>query len=135
MGKVNSFGKNMNEKSKKFSLDKERVAVAASLGIHVEDIVHTWRKWYGINDLNSMAEIPAKGKPYQFVKAPNTLDNRFISEDMVFVLIPLIQYIAKQNNVPTPLSDAIITSAKVITGQELKPARHFLGRISDYGNL
>lgn len=117
------------------TLDQERVAVAASLGIEVEDIVHTWRKWYGIHDLNSMAEIPEKGKPYQFVRAPDTLDNRFISEDMVFVLIPIIQYIAKQNNVHTPLSDAIITSAKVITGQELKPMRHFFGKISDYANI
>ena len=117
------------------TLDKERVAVAASMGIKVEDIVHTWRKWYGINDLNSMAEIPEKGKPYQFVKAPSSLDNRFISEDMVFVLIPIIQYIAKQNNVETPLADAIITSAKVITGQDLQPARHFTGKISSYATI
>ena len=106
------------------TLDKERIAVAASLGITVEDIVTTWRKWYSINNLNSMAEIPEKGKPYQFVKAPENWDNRFMCEDVKYMLLPIIKYLAKQNNVPTPLSGAIITSA-----------RPFFGPLDEYASI
>lgn len=114
------------------TMDQERVAVAASIGIPVEDIVKTWRKWYGIEDINTMADIPEKGAPYQFVKAPNSLENRYITEDLTYVLLPIIHYIAKQNNIATPLTDALITSANVIMGRTLEPQRHFYGSLEDY---
>lgn len=114
------------------ALDKERVMIARSLGLKCEDIVHAWQKWYNLPEVKDMSEIPEKGKPYQFVKAPDSLNNRYITEDLVYVLIPIVKYFAKPMNIPTPIADSIITSAKVLSGLTLEPARHFEGCLKGY---
>jgi len=116
-------------------LDNERVAIAKALNLKCESIVPSWRKWYNIPELNDMSEIPAKAKPYQFVRAPDSLNNRYITEDLVYVLIPILKYIARPLNIPTPIADAIVTSAKVLSGLTLEPARHFEGCLKDYMDI
>jgi len=117
------------------ALDAERVAIAKSLSLKVDNLEASWRKWYDINDLNDITEIPEKGKPYKFVKAPDSLNNRYITEDLVYVLVPIIKYLARPLNVATPVADAIITSATVLSGLSVEPARHFDGSLKEYMEL
>jgi len=114
------------------ALDRERIAIANALLLKIDDLESAWRKWYNIPDLNDITEIPVKGKPYQFVKAPDTLNNRYITEDLNYVLVPIIKYLAKPLNVPTPVADAIITSAQVLSGLSVEPARHFDSFLKEY---
>lgn len=109
-------------------IDEERIAVAASLDMNVETVVKTLGKWYD----NDVSEIPGDVKVWQFIKAPNSLENRYVTEDLCYILLPIIHYIAKQKKILTPLSDALITSASVMMGRKLEPQRHFYGSLDDY---
>ena len=58
-----------------------------------------------------------------FVKAPNDLSGRFISEDLQYVLMPMVRFLARRNQVPTPLADSIFTSIQCMLGHSIQPLR------------
>lgn len=107
------------------ALDKERVAVGTALGFDMLDILTTWKNLYGDTKSTTLDEFLANAEFFKTVKAPPTLQNRFITEDLNYILAPMVRYLAKKNNVPTPVADAIITAANVITGLSVEPARNF----------
>ena len=96
------------------AIDRERVAVATALGIRV----NTAREWLylaydaiGKTLLDSMRANPG----YSGIKAPSTIQHRYISEDVPASLVP-IAAIGEMFGVPTPTIRSIITLANVIHG-------------------
>lgn len=106
------------------ALDEERLLIGKKLNFNIEDHVTQWMKWYGKtkND-NTSLNFLQEASAYSTVKAPKQLNNRYITEDVQYSLIPLIECIAKPKQIETPMADAIITSAKVLTGLPLKCER------------
>jgi len=94
------------------AVDSERVAVAAALGIKVA----TAREWlylaYGAagDDLYSAMQA---NTGYSGIKAPNTLDHRYITEEIPTSLVPMAS-LGDQLGVPVPTIKAIIHLANIL---------------------
>ena len=96
------------------TMDKERVAVAAALGVRA----HTAREWLylaydavGRNLFEALRGNPA----YEGVLSPETLNHRYITEDVPASLVPIAS-IGEMLNVPTPTIRSIVQLASVIHG-------------------
>ncbi|MEO0107553.1 MAG: NAD/NADP octopine/nopaline dehydrogenase family protein [candidate division WOR-3 bacterium] len=95
-------------------LDAERVAVAAALGIRAL----TAREWLymayaavGRSLYDAMQDNPG----YRGIKAPTTMDMRYISEDVPYSLVPMAS-LGELLNVPTPTMKALIHLASAMHG-------------------
>lgn len=117
------------------AIDRERIEIGASLGFNLDDIATTLRKIYDLKDLNEIADIPREASPYRLIKAPESFKHRFITEDMSYLLLPIIQYIARRNDILTPQSDSLITITETIVGKRLEPLRHFYGDLKGFSLL
>lgn len=93
-------------------IDKERVAVAAALGIRA----NTAREWlYLAYDAvgKNLYEAIHDNHGYKGIKAPSNLNHRYIEEDVPMSLVPIAS-IGEMLKVPTPAINAIIHFASVI---------------------
>ena len=96
------------------AIDTERVNVAAALGIRA----NTAREWlYLAYDATGKTLLSAmrSNSGYFGIKAPATLDHRYISEDVPMSLVPIAS-IGAMLGVPTPAINAIIQLAGVMHG-------------------
>lgn len=94
------------------NLDAERVNVAEALGIRVL----TAREWlyqaYGAVGDNLYEAIQAN-KGYQGIKAPNTLEHRYITEDVPSSLVPIAS-LGEHLGVSVPTIRAVIHLASIL---------------------
>ena len=75
-------------------------------------------RYYGCDTsslLTAMRTVPN----YRHSQAPTTLDHRFLIEDVTCTLVPAQQF-AKIAGIETPMIDAVITLASVLTGLNCK---------------
>lgn len=90
-------------------IDAERVAVAAALGLRVP----TAREWlyqaYGARG-RSLYEAIQNNGAYAGIKAPTTLQHRYIHEDVPTGLVPIASF-GQALGVPTPFTDSLIQMA------------------------
>ncbi|MBM4018351.1 MAG: hypothetical protein FJ288_08515 [Planctomycetes bacterium] len=98
------------------AVDRERVAVAAALGIRA----NTAREWLylaydaaGKTLLDAMRANPG----YSGIRSPGTIQHRYISEDVPASLVPLAS-IGEMFGVPTPAIRAVITLASAMHGAD-----------------
>jgi opine dehydrogenase len=95
-------------------LDAERVKVAEALGIRVL----TAREWlyqaYGVAGGNLYESMQAN-KGYRGIRAPNTLEHRYITEDVPTSLVPIAS-LADCLGVPVPTIKTIIHLASILHG-------------------
>jgi opine dehydrogenase len=92
--------------------DAERVAVGAALGIHL----HSAREWlYLAYDSPGRTLYDAiEGTPgYKGVRAPATLNHRYILEDVPMSLVPMIS-VGRQIGVKTPTLEALTHLASML---------------------
>jgi opine dehydrogenase len=95
-------------------IDRERVAVAAALGVRT----YTAREWlYLAYDAvgKTLYEALHRNSAYKGISAPETLNHRYITEDVPASLVPLAS-IGEMLRVPTPAIRSIIHLASVIHG-------------------
>jgi len=96
------------------NLDAERVNVAEALGIRVL----TAREWlyqaYGVAGDN-LYEAMQANKGYRGIKAPNTLEHRYITEDVPTSLVPIAS-LGDRFGVSVPTIKTIIHLASVLHG-------------------
>ncbi len=69
-------------------LDQERVNVAKAFGYEIESVSNWVHRIYGVEGENLYERIQ-NTEPYTTIEAPNTLDNRYITEDVPNGLVPL----------------------------------------------
>ena len=96
------------------AIDKERVAVAAALGVRA----HTAREWlYLAYDAagKTLYDAMKANVGYRGIKAPATVDHRYISEDVPASLVPIAS-IGEMLGVPTPTIRSMIRMASVMHG-------------------
>jgi opine dehydrogenase len=95
-------------------LDQERVAVAAALGINSI----TAREWlYRAYDASgrNLHEAMMANVGYRGILAPNTLNVRYLTEDVPMSLVPMAS-LGEMLDVPTPIIRSIIHLSSVLTG-------------------
>lgn len=96
------------------AIDKERISVAAALGIRVNSA----REWlylaYNAAGKTLLDAMRANAG-YRNIKAPSRMEHRYISEDVPASLVPTAS-IGEMLGVPTPTIRAIIQLASVMHG-------------------
>ncbi|HNT36118.1 MAG TPA: NAD/NADP octopine/nopaline dehydrogenase family protein [bacterium] len=98
------------------AIDAERVAVAGALGIRA----NTAREWlYLAYDAAGRTLLDAMhaNTGYAGIKAPRTVQHRYITEDVPASLVPLAS-IGDMLNVPTPTIHAMIHIASIMHGTD-----------------
>jgi opine dehydrogenase len=93
-------------------LDRERLAIGAAWGIALEpfpalfaDIGSTSRE---AGASGSFLRMLRESEPNKFIKAPSSLDSRYLHEDIPFGLVPMSE-LGRAVGVSTPVTDALIT--------------------------
>ena len=101
------------------TLDGERRAVGAALGVRVVPFVeHFFRMGYtteAARDAGIAYEAFHQSAPDRWIRAPRSLEHRFLDEDVPYGLVPLSE-LGRLGGVPTPTIDHMIHLAQVATG-------------------
>jgi opine dehydrogenase len=113
-------------------LDGERLAIAAAWGLRLEPFPQLFA------DIGSTsAEAGASGsflrmlresEPNKFIKAPASLDSRYLHEDIPFGLVPMSE-LGQALGVATPVMDALITLTSSMTRRNYRATGWTLERL------
>jgi len=95
-------------------LDRERVTIAAALGVRARPALRWLKDAYSAEGKTLYEAIQAN-PGYQGIKAPRNLRHRYIFEDVPFSLVPLVS-LGTQFGVDTWAIDAMIRLACVVHG-------------------
>lgn len=91
------------------NMDKERLAVAAAFGVNAINLQSWLNLVYG-SEGDTLFETIRNTKEYFDVLAPNTLNVRYIFEDIPTGLVPLSSF-GELAEIPTPFMDTVINLA------------------------
>ena len=95
-------------------LDRERLTIAAALGVKTRSALRWLRDAYSAEG-NTLYEAIQANPGYQGIKAPRNLRHRYVFEDVPFSLVPLMSF-GSQFGVSTQVIDAMVQLAYVIHG-------------------
>ncbi len=113
------------------ALDRERVTVAASIGIQAQSAQEWLERAYAATGEN-LYEAMHANPGYKGIKAPNRLHHRYIFEDVPCSLVP-ISLIGQQYGVSTPTIHAVVNLANIIHGTDYWPKGRTLDRLGIRG--
>ncbi len=95
-------------------LDRERVTIAAALGVRARSALRWLKDAYSAGG-DTLYEAIQANPGYQGIKAPRNLRHRYVFEDVPFSLVPMIS-LGAQFGVQTWAIDAMVRLACVIHG-------------------
>jgi opine dehydrogenase len=102
------------------ALDAERVAVAAALGVAIEPLPQFFFRMGYTNaagrDGGTAYDVFHNSEPNRWIKAPASIDHRFINEDVPYGLVAIAE-LARVGGVPTPCADAVIDIASIVAAR------------------
>jgi opine dehydrogenase len=105
------------------ALDRERMAVADALGVMVLPLVEQfYRNGYttkAARDCGLAYEVFHQSEPDRWIKAPSSLDYRFLNEDVPYGLV-LLSELGRLAGIATPTVDHVIQLACVATGKDFR---------------
>lgn len=88
------------------NIDRERIEVAKVLKVEVQSAIDFLKESYGVEG-NSLYQAIQNNIAYKGVKAPTTINIRYITEDIPMSLVPIAS-IGQQLGISTPNIDSII---------------------------
>ena len=96
-------------------LDKERLSIVHAYGLPEISVVEALLRYYGHQGMNgrNLHELFRNSPIHHPAPGPKTTDNRMITEDVPYGLVPLTCF-ARLAGVFTPTMDAVITMASVL---------------------
>ncbi|HHV54638.1 MAG TPA: NAD(P)-binding domain-containing protein [Firmicutes bacterium] len=96
------------------ALDAERLAVARRLRLKLPSAREWLARTYGAAGEN-LHEALQHHPGYKDIRAPQSLDTRYLWEDVPCGLVPLVS-LGKEYGVPTPVAESLVRLASAITG-------------------
>ncbi|NIN65655.1 MAG: NAD(P)-binding domain-containing protein [Anaerolineae bacterium] len=108
-------------------LDAERVAVATALDVSVQTAVQWLRMSYEVV-AESLMQATHQNPAYRDVKAPRTMNHRYLSEDVPMCLVP-ISGLGRRHGVSVKGIDGIIRLACMIQGTDYRRRGRRLHRL------
>src|SRR5262250_2382806 len=104
-------------------VDRERLAIVQRLGLNTLRFVDIFYQ-AGLTSEDARASGSAyraihESQPNRTIKSPGTLGHRYIKEDVGYGLVPMAE-IGRLVGVETPVIDALITLASVISGTDYR---------------
>jgi opine dehydrogenase len=114
------------------AINGERVAVAAALGASVPSLEDWFDRVYGVREA-SLVETCQRltynsDGPYQATGTPNSLDHKFITEDVPTGLVPM-SALGAAAGVPTPAIDALVAVVRSMTRKDFTAEGRTLERL------
>jgi opine dehydrogenase len=97
-------------------LDSERMALAHALGVAARSAIQWLVETYGVTAQGLYQSIQAN-KAYQGIFAPESLDTRYIHEDIPFSLVPMA-HLSEFAGLGSPVTRSIISLAEGLTGED-----------------
>ena len=96
-------------------LDKERLSIVRAYRLPEISVVEALLRYYGHQGMNggNLYKLFRDSPIHHPAPGPKTTDNRMITEDVPYGLVPLTCF-AKLAGVSTPTMDAVITMASVL---------------------
>ena len=99
-------------------MEAERGAVMAEFGIGITTIRDWIEEVYG-HSFSSTYEAVANNPAYRDIIAPNSLEHRYILEDVPMGLVPMA-CMGERMGIPTPVMDSLISLSSVLVGRDLR---------------
>jgi len=113
-------------------LDRERLAIAAALRVRAVPFVeHFHRIGYTTDAARATGlayEAFHQSDPDRWIRAPSSLDHRFLNEDIPYGLV-LLSELGRLADVATPTADHIIHLACIATGKDYRASGLTLNRV------
>jgi opine dehydrogenase len=105
------------------ALDAERLAVAAALGVRIEPLPQFFFRMGYTNasgrDGGTAYDVFHNSEPNRWIKAPTTIDHRFLNEDVPYGLVAIAE-LGHVAQLPTPCADAVIEIASIVAGRSYR---------------
>jgi opine dehydrogenase len=105
------------------ALDAERVAVAKGLGVEIEPLPQFFFRMGYTNeagrDGGTAYSVFHNSEPNRFIRAPATIDHRFLNEDVPYGLVAIAE-LGRVAAVPTPCADAVIDIASIVAARSYR---------------
>jgi opine dehydrogenase len=100
------------------AMDRERIAVAKTYSVHVDD-VRTWlKKTYNLSHPTLSETLQEMAfTHYEHAPAPKSLKHRYLVQDVGCGLVGALS-LARAAGIATPVSDAAVTIADALTGRD-----------------
>lgn len=108
-------------------LDAERVKVARALGVGALSALEWLGEAYGSAG-STLYEAIQQTPAYWGVGAIDTIDHRYIWEDVPTGLVPIAE-LGRACGIATPLTDSLISLASAVCGQDFRSSGRTLGRL------
>lgn len=110
--------------------DRERISVCAALKTKIRSAYEQEVAWYGYQGCsgNNLYESMNDNPFYRTSKAPSSFQNRYLTEDIPFGLVP-VEELGEMVGVPTPTVTAIINFAQLLTERDLRANRRSLATL------
>jgi opine dehydrogenase len=108
-------------------LDSERVAVARALGVGTQTTVEWLRAGYDSRGDN-LREVILNTPGYRDVKAPRTLNHRYLVEDVPMSLVPIVG-LGQRHGISVKGMDGIIRLARIVQGTDYRRRGRRLRRL------
>jgi opine dehydrogenase len=108
-------------------MEQEFHAVAAAYGTTVIPMTQLLERYYGCETtslLDAMRSVPN----YRHSVAPDTLNHRYLTEDVPNTLVPLFG-MARVAGLPTPMLDSVVHMASVLCGEDFRSNGRTLARL------
>jgi opine dehydrogenase len=101
------------------AVDAERMAVAKALGVPARGFLETFHQ-AGLTTAEalasgSIARACRESEPNRTIRAPASLDHRYVHEDVGYGLVPMTAF-AQLGGVPTPVIDAHVALLSLAAG-------------------
>jgi opine dehydrogenase len=88
------------------------------------------KEWYGCQGTvgKNIYETTVNNSIYQWSKAPDSFQHRYLTEDIPYGL-DAIEDMGKKAGVPTPITTSMINIAQVLVGRDLREERRSLEKL------
>ncbi|TEU13517.1 MAG: NADP transhydrogenase subunit alpha [Anaerolineales bacterium] len=110
------------------TLDKERMAVGAELGLKLVPNREMTKRWYRHQSVGEEMHDTSKLGVYQSIRAQKELDNRYLTEDVPYGLVPL-EDMGKLVGVDTPICRSLIDLSNSLLGVDFRQTGRTLRNI------
>jgi opine dehydrogenase len=99
------------------AIDDERLRIAAAWGVEVEPLIDMLAKigttTEAARQSRSLRQAFLESAPNRYIKAPRSLDDRYMHEDIGFGLVPMLA-LGRLAGVVAPVMDSLVTVASTI---------------------
>lgn len=111
------------------TLDEERLNIGRAFGLDLTSTIDWMKEYYDVcKEKNTLYDVVISNKAYENIYAPDTLNNRFITEDIPMGLIPMAE-LGKIAGVSVRTIESVINFSEALIGSGIKTSARTLARL------